>query len=87
MLPADDEPHDAPELAKAVYRFLGRSPAHLVLMQIEDAVGELEQANLPGTVDEHPNWRRKLTRTLEEIAPDADIAALARALEDARKTT
>jgi 4-alpha-glucanotransferase len=26
-----------------------------------------KQANLPGTVDEHPNWRRKLPADLEEI--------------------
>jgi 4-alpha-glucanotransferase len=41
---------------------------------------------LPGTVDLHPNWRRKLSRTLEAIAGDADIAALARALAAARQT-
>ncbi len=68
-----------------MHRFLGESPARLVLMQIEDALGELEQANMPGTVDQHPNWRRKLGRTLEAIAGNGDVAALARALAAARK--
>ncbi|HEV2547781.1 MAG TPA: 4-alpha-glucanotransferase [Stellaceae bacterium] len=86
LLPNEDAPHFTPGLVVAVHRFLGRSPAALALMQIEDALGELEQANLPGTVDQHPNWRRKLSRTLEAMARDADIAALARAFGAARKT-
>ena len=85
LLAPNEEPYYTSDLPGAVYRFLGRSPARLVLLQVEDALGELEQANLPGTVDQHPNWRRKLTRALEEIMQDADLAALARALEDARK--
>ena len=32
----------------------------VMMVQIEDVLGVAEQANLPGTVDEHPNWRRKL---------------------------
>ena len=31
-----------------------------MLVQIEDVAGEAEQANLPGTTDSHPNWRRRL---------------------------
>jgi 4-alpha-glucanotransferase len=87
VLPGEDAPHFTPELAVAIHRFLGRSPAALVLVQIEDALGELEQANLPGTVDQHANWRRKLSRTLDAIAGDADVAALARALAAVRKTS
>ena len=45
----------------AVHRFLASTPGNLVMVQLEDAFGEEEQANLPGT-DEHPNWRRKLGR-------------------------
>jgi 4-alpha-glucanotransferase len=87
LLPDDDRPHFTPELALAVHRFLGRTPAVLALMQLEDALGELEQPNLPGTVDQHPNWRRKLGRPLEGIAGDADVAAFARALAAARTTS
>lgn len=59
------------ELAAAVHRYLGRTASHVALLQLEDALGEFEQANLPGTVDEHPNWRRKLGRDLDELADDA----------------
>ncbi len=39
----------------------------LVAVQLEDMVGMEEQANLPGTVDGHPNWRRKLPVSLEQL--------------------
>jgi 4-alpha-glucanotransferase len=41
----------------AMHLALVRSPARLVLAALGDAVGDLRQPNLPGTVDEHPNWR------------------------------
>jgi len=31
-------------------------------------VGVVDQPNIPGTVDEHPNWRRRLPLALDEIA-------------------
>jgi 4-alpha-glucanotransferase len=34
---------------------------------MEDILGVREQVNLPGTVDEHPNWRQPLPVTLEEL--------------------
>ena len=38
---------------------IGRTPARLVLAPLEDIVAASEQPNLPGTTDEHPNWRRR----------------------------
>jgi (1->4)-alpha-D-glucan 1-alpha-D-glucosylmutase len=32
--------------------------------------------NLPGTVDELPNWRRKLARDLEDWPEDAAVRAV-----------
>ena len=49
------------ELGEAILAYLARSRARLTLVQIEDVLGEIEQANLPGTTDEHPNWRRRLS--------------------------
>ena len=43
-----------------VARFLGRTPARLVALQIEDVLGVADQPNLPGTTGEYPNWRRRL---------------------------
>ncbi len=44
----------------------------LVGVQLEDVIGEIEQANLPGTMDEHPNWQRRLGMTLEDMQPLID---------------
>ncbi|HUF87144.1 MAG TPA: 4-alpha-glucanotransferase [Thermohalobaculum sp.] len=55
----------------------------LMALQIEDALGVIEQVNVPGTVDEHPNWRRRLPVTLERLGEHpgwrAHVAALRRA--------
>jgi 4-alpha-glucanotransferase len=54
------------EVAVAVHRFLARTPAALAIVQAEDVLGVREQANLPGTIDQHPNWRQKLPLALDD---------------------
>ena len=65
--PADDRGVDMAALVDAAYRFLATTPSRLLMVQLEDVLGVIEQVNLPGTVDEHPNWRRKLPMTWEEF--------------------
>lgn len=60
-------PDDADPAVDAAVRFLAATPSKLVLLPLEDALGQLDQPNLPGTTTEHPNWRRRLI----EPAPDA----------------
>jgi (1->4)-alpha-D-glucan 1-alpha-D-glucosylmutase len=85
-LPAGTDPAAAaqaaltPALVEAVHAWLASSPARLMMVQPEDCLGVTEQNNLPGTVDEHPNWRRKLPVTVEELAAGTAAARLARAL-------
>lgn len=60
---ADGDPPRASETAPVVdaaIRHVGQAACALVLLPAEDALGLVEQPNLPGTVDEHPNWRRRL---------------------------
>jgi 4-alpha-glucanotransferase len=64
-------------LIAAAYRFLARSPARIVLVQLDDLLGELDQVNVPGTFDEYPNWRRKNGVALEAVAEDERAASLA----------
>lgn len=59
-----------PELTLAVYRFLARAPSALHVVAIEDVLGETGAINVPGTVDEHPNWRRRHHRELEALESD-----------------
>jgi 4-alpha-glucanotransferase len=58
--PLDEQPgHD--QLIDACAAFIGMTPAPLALLPIEDALGLEEQPNLPGDIDKHPNWRRRLS--------------------------
>jgi 4-alpha-glucanotransferase len=69
-LAAPADPADPKEYAafmEAVHRFLGRTPCLLAMVQLDDWAGEVDPVNLPGTTDEYPNWRRKLSLTLEEV--------------------
>ncbi|MGH7706777.1 MAG: 4-alpha-glucanotransferase [Vulcanimicrobiaceae bacterium] len=65
------------DLTQAVYGLLAASPALLVLVQIEDILGIEQVTNVPGTVDEHPNWRRKLPVDLAAVANNPQLLRLA----------
>ena len=71
-------PHE--QLVSAVHRYLARSAAAIMTIQMEDVLRETEQANLPGTTAEHPNWRRKLALPLEHWRRHAPLRALAEAI-------
>ena len=77
-------PAMTPALARAIHVYLAKTPAALVVAQLEDIAGMLDQVNLPGTTTEHPNWRRKLFLTLEALPSDARFVDLARALRRER---
>jgi len=60
----------------AVTGFLARTQSRLLAISLEDILGLLDQPNIPGTVDEHPNWRRRLPVAIGDIAAAIDAAAL-----------
>lgn len=63
-------------LSTAVYKYLGNTPSPIHLIPIEDALEVIEQVNIPGTIDEHPNWRQKLPITIDEIWKDNGVKSL-----------
>jgi 4-alpha-glucanotransferase len=63
----------------AVANFLARTRSRLLAISLEDLLGVIDQPNIPGTVNEHPNWRRRLPLALDEIAAAIDVSALKRA--------
>jgi len=60
-----------PELAEpvidAAVRYVARTRCALAILPVEDLAGVDEQPNLPGTTDEHPNWRRRLPLPIAEL--------------------
>ncbi|MPZ86737.1 MAG: 4-alpha-glucanotransferase [Nitriliruptorales bacterium] len=55
LLDEDDAAHPA-AVVEAMHAFVARTPSVLVAANLADAVGDLRQPNLPGTVKEYPNW-------------------------------
>ncbi|MCR4379367.1 MAG: 4-alpha-glucanotransferase [Rhodospirillales bacterium] len=71
-------------LIAAVHRFLARSPAAMMMMNLEDVIATTDQINVPGTVDEHPNWRYRLHLDVEELVNDPFFCELATAISQER---
>lgn len=74
LLPPDG-PVRAADLLEPVHAFLARTNALLAMAQLDDVTGELEPVNVPTTSDEeHPNWRRRQSTTLERLAAERRLA-------------
>ena len=54
--------------------------------QIEDLLGIVDPVNVPGTDREYPNWQRKLSADIEDIASSADFSAQLAEIQRARST-
>jgi len=54
---------------------MAESPAHVVLVTLEDLWLEEKPQNVPGTSDERPNWRRPWSRSFEDALTDPMLAA------------
>lgn len=56
-------------------------------LQPEDWLNMSEPVNIPGTSFEYPNWRRRLTATVDEIFADKDIQTLLNRVNQVRKSS
>lgn len=56
-----------------ILQFIGSTPAPLVIIPLEDVLALEEQPNLPGTIDSHPNWRRRLPASVENMLDGEDV--------------
>jgi 4-alpha-glucanotransferase len=74
------------EFTVALYGFLTRTPAMLIGVSLADATGERRPQNMPGTVEEYPNWRIPLTGAdgqpvlLDDLPAHAGVRAVAQAV-------
>jgi 4-alpha-glucanotransferase len=76
-------PWDAPLEFEAIARYLASTPTRLLVVSMEDAIGVVDQPNVPGTVDEHPNWRRRLPLQLEDLFHHPQLRGVAEAIASA----
>jgi 4-alpha-glucanotransferase len=70
VAPAPDAPAKAVDAAIA---HVAGSACDLMILPLEDVLGLVEQPNLPNTVDEHPNWRRRLPGMAGDLL-EGDVA-------------
>ena len=74
------------EFTVALYGFLARTPAMLIGVSLAEAVGDRRPQNLPGTVNEYPNWRIPLADgegapvLLEDLPAHEGVRAVAEAV-------
>jgi 4-alpha-glucanotransferase len=79
----DPEGSRVEQVSDAAHRALAAAGSDLVLATLEDAVGVRERPNLPGTVEERPNWRLALPVSVEELDRSA-APVIAAAMREAR---
>ena len=85
MRDAAEAPPALPEsVAIALHRLMARTPSRLLVVQTEDLLGSAKQVNIPGTIDDHPNWRRKLPVDLKALSGHPLWAAITAALREER---
>lgn len=60
-------PQDSAPLVDAAIGHIASTPSALAIIPLEDICGQVEQPNLPGTVAEHPNWRRRAGAPLDAM--------------------
>ena len=73
------------ELNNGMQVHMAGGSSALLSLQLEDWLEMDKPVNIPGTFDEYPNWRRKLTQNIESVFERHDINELATKLTQARK--
>ncbi len=73
------------ELNYGMQIHMAKGASALLSLQLEDWLQMEMPVNIPGTCDEYPNWRRKLTVDLEDIFSSNEINRLTNELTKARQ--
>ena len=79
------EPTDRDDCAQVIdslHATIARTPSMLAVVQLDDVLGEIDPTNIPGTTDAYPNWRRKVSVSLEDLAGDERLTRTARMMRD-----
>lgn len=65
---------------------LAYTASSLLALQVEDWLEMAQPVNVPGTSDEYPNWRRKLSATVDEIFSRPEIDELLTTVSAVRRS-
>jgi 4-alpha-glucanotransferase len=78
-------PDDTELAADSAVRFVGKAAAPLALIPVEDILGLTDQPNLPGTIDEHPNWRRRYDPPADSMLDTPRVQRRLKGLRESRR--
>ncbi|MCY0096925.1 4-alpha-glucanotransferase [Hoeflea sp. J2-29] len=78
------DPESTDDFVDAAVTHVGATASQLAIIPMEDVLGLVEQPNLPGTIDEHPNWRRRMPDTTNTMLSRPNVAARLDRLNKAR---
>ena len=81
---AEENP-ELPAVLQACLTWLGSSDARVMLINLEDLWLETLSQNVPGTVSERVNWRRKTRQSLDHFTHSSEIAQILKAVDKSRK--
>lgn len=76
---------DPQVLCRCCLEYLAASDARLLMVNLEDLWGETERQNMPGTTDEHPNWRRKAQLNMAQFTTQPDVLDTLRRVDELRR--
>jgi 4-alpha-glucanotransferase len=79
-----DNPDGPAAFVDAAVRFVARTNSEIALLPLEDILGQEEQPNLPGTIDQHPNWRRRYPQPVDQVLNSTAVNRRVAAIVDER---
>ena len=83
---AQPQPEEPATAVDAAVEFVASTPSDIAIFPVEDLLALPEQPNLPGTIDEHPNWRRSLPARVENVFETPEVTMRIERLNEARRS-
>jgi 4-alpha-glucanotransferase len=73
------------QVVDAAAHYVAMTPCRLALLPLEEALGVLDQPNMPGTVAEHPNWRMRLPGDASDLLDAPNVQPRLEAMRKRRE--
>jgi 4-alpha-glucanotransferase len=72
------------DLVVGAHRFIAKTPSVLAAVRLADMTSEKRPTNIPGTSDSYPNWKPKLSVTIENLEQLSLVQEIAAAMQKER---
>lgn len=82
---ATPPPADPRPVVDAALQHVAGAACDLAILPLEDLLALEEQPNLPGTIDQHPNWARRLPGEAATLLDVPEVATRVAAIRAARR--